>query len=95
MKRPTRNSHYGSVNNPKSFDEAYSAVLGNPNKAYRTEGGKAFRAEARITSKGVHKGEKVLVFKQDEKEMARSYRCCWGKTTNCNRTYIDPYTPKI
>jgi hypothetical protein len=27
--------------------------------------------------------------------MARSYQCCWGKQTNCNRTYIDSYTPEI
>jgi hypothetical protein len=94
-RRPTKNSHSGSVKNPKTFLQAYDAVLQNRGKVYKTNAGTPFTAEARITSKGPHEGEEVIIFKQDAIEMARSYECCWGKQTNCNRTYIDSYTPRV
>jgi hypothetical protein len=94
-RRPTKDPHSGSINNPKTFHQAYIAVSQNLEKGYKTKAGTPFTAKARITSKGPHKGDKVIIFEQDGTEMARSYECCWGKLTNCNRTYIDSYTPEI
>lgn len=93
--RPTLNAHSGIVHNSKSFQQAYDEILHNPNRSYRTKAGTPFTCEARITSRGQHTGERVIVFKQGGVEMARAYACCWGKVTNCNRTYIYSYTPMI
>jgi hypothetical protein len=66
-----------------------------PESVYTTAFGTRFTAEARLAKKGQHKGQKVIIFKQNGKEMARAYECCWGHETNCNRTYIDSYSPNI
>ena len=50
-----------------------------------------FVAQAEITQKGPHTGEKVIRFMQDNKEYARAYECCWGHYYNCNRTRIGMY----
>ena len=94
-KRPTKDPHSGLVDNPKTFQQVYGDVSRNSGNQYRTKAGTPFTCEARITSKGPHEGDKVIVFKQNATEMARAYECCWGKLTNCNRTYIDSYTPEI
>lgn len=94
-KRPTRDPHSGFVNNPKTFQQAYEEITNNPGRTYRTDAGTLFECEARITSKGPHEGEKLIIFKQAGIEMARAYECCWGKQTNCNRTYIDSYSREI
>lgn len=91
--KPTRKADHGIVANKLSFVEAYKMVSENPAKEYRTSGNQApFIAVASRAIKGKNKGEKVIVFKSEGREMARSYPCCWGHTTNCNRTYIDCYT---
>jgi hypothetical protein len=95
MGRPTVEPHFGSIVNPKSFEEAYKYIDQNKNKIYRTNTGKEFTAESRITINGINKGKKVIVFKRFGRESSRSYECCWGARTNCNRTYIDIYTIKI
>jgi len=95
MGRPTVEPHFGSVDNSKSFEEAYDFIKRNPEKIYHTGLEKEFTTEARITTKGNKKGQKVIVFMRLNKESARSYKCCWGSQTNCNRTYIDPYSHKI
>jgi len=95
MSRPTVSPHFDSVVNGKTFDNAYASVGQTVGKVYQTTGGKDFVATSSVASKGPHKGEKVIIFKQSGKEMARVCPCCWGKRTNCNRTYIDSYTPFI
>ena len=95
MKRPTVEPHFGVVENSKTFEEAFNFLSQNEGLLFRTNSGKEFTAEARITKKGPKKGKRVIVFKQSNKEYARSYSCCWGSKTNCNRTYIDPYTDKL
>ena len=91
--KASREAHHGIVANKFSFDEAYKMVSDNPGKEYRTTGNQAvFISLASKAIKGKHKGEKVIVFKSEGREMARSYPCCWGHITNCNRTYIDCYT---
>ena len=95
MARPTVEPHYGLVRNSKSFIDAFQAVQENPSKTYSTNSGKEFTAVARMTTKGVKKGEKVIIFYRQGRESARSYSCCWGHQTNCYKTYIDPYSHKI
>ncbi|MDX1446801.1 glycosyltransferase family 2 protein, partial [Lishizhenia sp.] len=36
-------------------------------------------------------GEEVIRFMQHGKEYARTYKCCWGRYYNCNRTRIGMY----
>ena len=91
--KPTRELHFGNVKNRLSFEDAFEFLTKNPGREYKTSGNQAtFIAVASRTTKGRHKGEYVIVFKSEGKEMARSYPCCWGHRTNCNRTYIDCYT---
>lgn len=93
--RPTKPAHCGIVKNSKTFAAAYEAIESAPSALYRTAAATEFTAEARVAKQGRHKGEKVIVFKQSAVEMARAYECCWGHKTNCNRTYIDSYTPVV
>jgi hypothetical protein len=95
MTRTTVQPHFDSVRNKKTFEEAYASVAEKPGRIYQTPGGKDYTANSAITSKGPNVGKKVIIFKQAGKEMARAYPCCWGKRTNCNKTYIDSYTPNI
>ena len=91
--KPTKPAHYGKINNRLTFSQAFEEVSQNPNRIYKTTGNKtAFLAGAKVTGKGRHKRERVIVFLTAGKEKARSYPCCWGHITNCNRTYIDCYT---
>lgn len=95
MKRPTVAPHFGSIENSKTFNQAFDSIQANPKKSYFTDSGKEFTAIARTVIKGGRTGEKVIVFKRYDKESARAYSCCWGARTNCNRTYIDPYSHKV
>ena len=93
--KPTKPAHDGSVRTPKSFTQAYESISAKPDMVYRTLAGTPFTAKAGIARKGQHINEQVIIFKQNGKEMARSYSCCWGHRTNCNRTYIDSYSPCV
>lgn len=94
-KRPTKQPHFSAVSNPKDFATAYTDIGVAPVAMYWTAAGTLFTAEAGKVRRGRHKGDDVIVFKQNRKEMARAYSCCWGYKTNCNRTYIDSYTPAV
>ena len=94
-KRPTRPPHFGTVANPKTFVAAYTSIGAVPTTVYHTAAGTPFTADAGTVSRGRHSGNQVIVFKQNGKEMARAYACCWGHITNCNRTYIDSYAPAV
>lgn len=93
--RPTKPPHSGTIANPKTFMRAVRDVIANPGKIYHTVAGTPFTAGAHIAKRGKMNGKQVIVFKQRRKEMARAYKCCWGYKTNCNRAYIDSYTPVI
>ena len=85
--------HAGAVSNRMTFAEAYSHVLANPSATYQTTGNQAsFTAEAYVTRKGNHKGEKALRFAPDNEYV---YECCWGHKTNCSGSHIDCYTAAI
>lgn len=88
--------HQGTVTNPMMFDDAYRLLIANPNTQYQTTGNNtAFTAIATTGKKGAHKGDRVIIFRSNDVEMARAYGCCWGYQTNCNNTYIDCYTQAI
>ncbi len=92
MPRPTRPPHFDTANVlGRDFDQAYAAANAHVS-VLSTHVGTPFTVEAGVVTRGKHEGEPVLLFKRDGKERARAYRCCWGHTTNCNRTYIDVYT---
>jgi hypothetical protein len=91
--KPSRDPHSGYVTNKLTFDQMYVISKNNPEVEYYTSGNQTpFTVSASVTTRGKHKGEPVLIFCSDASERARSYRCCWGHITNCNRTYIDCYT---
>ncbi len=95
MTKATIGSHAGNVDNPLSFLAAYEHVLTHPGAVYQTTGNQTeFRAEARITRKGNHVGEKAIRILPHNEYV---YECCWGHRTNCARggSYIDCYTPAI
>ncbi len=100
-KKPNLGIHFGTISNPKNFDQACIHIKQNPNMTYNTTGNETpFITEARICRKGPHKGKEVIIFKTKtnknvETEKARSYICCWGHKTNCNKTHIDCFTMAI
>lgn len=88
--------HSGEVNKNLTFDQAYDLVSQQPDRQYETGGNATpFTAQARVATRGRHRGTRVIVFRSDGEERARSYPCCWGARTNCNSTYIEPYTPSV
>ena len=93
--------HFGTIANSKSFDQAYDHIKQNPGMVFNTTGNSTpFISEAKICGKGPHLGERVIIFKTKtnknvETEKARSYQCCWGHKTNCNKTHIDCFTLAI
>jgi hypothetical protein len=91
--RPTRPAHSETVANPKTFQQAYVSII--PGHLYHTRAGTPFTAVAGTVSKGRRAGQPVIIFMNGANERARAYMCCWGHQTNCNRTYIDSYTPYV
>ncbi len=88
--------HQGAINNLLSFNDAYQMLQTHPGSQFATSGNNAsFTAEATTGQKGEHSGERVIIFRSNNVEMARAYECCWGHQTNCNKTYIDCYTQVI
>jgi len=65
--RPTLPPHSGTVINRKTFSIAYKMIQEQPDNIYTTAFGTQFTAEARLTQKGIHPGQKVIIFKQDGK----------------------------
>jgi hypothetical protein len=51
---------------------------------------KRFIAIASVAKRGLHSGERVILFLQEKNgkryESARAYECCWGHHTNCYGT---------
>jgi hypothetical protein len=93
--RPTIERRSGTVENSKDFSSAFKSISAAPARVYKTQAGTPFTAIAKTVTKGSRLHQEVIIFKQDGKEMARAYEKCWGHTVNCNRTYIDSYTPVI
>ena len=85
--------HAATANNQLTFFQAFAQASNNPTRQYATTGNSTpFTAEASVTSKGIHIGQQVIVFRSEGQERARAYPCCWGQQTNCNSTHINCYT---
>jgi hypothetical protein len=83
--------HEGTLQLKNQFQIAYNWLEKYGPSELVTRRGTDFVAQAEITHKGPHTGEKVIRFIQDNKECARSYECCWGRHYNCYRTRIGMY----
>ena len=83
--------HGGTLQLKHEFQKAYNYVEKIESSQLKTKRETDFVAQAEITQKGPHAGEKVIRFMQDGKEYARAYECCWGRYYNCNRTRIGMY----
>jgi hypothetical protein len=83
--------HEGTLLLKNEFKKAYNWLEKHRLSELKTKRGTDFVAQAGITQKGPHTGEKVILFMHDNKESARAYECCWGRYYNCNRTRIGMY----
>ena len=98
MSRPTRQPHNGTVNTQKTFVAARQHLLNTGPRHLSTNYGTPFTAEAHVTQGGKHNGQDCIRIKGTGNKGEYSiyiYACCWGHETNCSRTYIDVYTPKL
>ncbi len=95
--KPSRPAHHGHSHYGKSFGAAYKYVKKHPGKIYSTAGsGTLFKVTAQTTTRGKHRGKKVLIFRSEAGiERARAYQCCWKHRTNCNRQWIDCYAMQL
>ncbi len=88
--------HSGKAMNAVEFEKAFDIASEYLDKEYKTTGNEtSFTMTASHAKRGKHVNEPVLRFISGGKEKARSYKCCWGYKTNCNRTHIDCYTQAI
>ena len=87
--------HEGTLQLKHKFHKAYNCLEKRGPSELLTKRGTDFVAQAEITQKGPHTGEKVIRFMKDNKEYARVYECCWGRYYNCNRTHIGMYCTAI
>jgi len=83
--------HEGTLQLKHKFQKAYNWLEKHGPSDLMTKRGTSFVAQAEITQKRPHAGEKVIRFMQDNKEYARAYECCWGRYYNCNRSRIGMY----
>ena len=67
-------AHFGKITPRIDFEQAFTLALQNPLALYYTTGNQSvFLISAQIAKKGVRKGERVIVFKNNEgKESARA-----------------------
>ena len=87
--------HQGSVPLKHTFGEAHRWLSLSSTDDLVTSGGERFEAVAYTAAKGPHRGQKVIRFLTKGREFARAYECCWGHTTNCNKTRIEVYSAAI
>ena len=87
--------HEGDVRLIHEFDKAWEFLNRTGKRSLQTAIRTPFVAEANVTQKGEHKGERVIIFRQERngelEEFGRSYECCWGRYHNWNRTRIGMY----
>ena len=85
--------HQGIVPLRHSFNEAWELLREKGKIHLETERERTpFEVEARITARGKHKGERVIIFRSRKgREHARSYPCCWRSYYNCLGTRIGMY----
>ncbi len=88
--------HQGSISLNRTFDDTWELINNQKGIDLNTLREKTpFCAEAKITTRGKHEGEKVIIFYQNGEEYARSYSCCWGHYRNCNDTWMGMYCKAV
>lgn len=87
--------HKGKKNLKNSFNRVYELLDALGQQPLVTPHGHRFVAFAAKAMRGSHKNERVIRIEKDGVEFARVYRCCWGHTTNCNRTRIGGYSDAL
>jgi hypothetical protein len=85
--------HNDTARSSIGFQQAFNIASEHPKQIYLITGNDTpFTVIASHSARGKHPNQPVLRFMSRGKEKARSYECCWGHITNCNRTHIDCYT---
>ena len=65
--------HSGAVINGLTFDQAFDLATQEPDRQYHTGGNATpFTVRARITTKGEHRGSRVIIFRSDELRRPRA-----------------------
>ena len=78
--------HQGDVRLVTEFDKAWEFLTRTGERSLQTDkNGIAFIATVRVAGKGIHSGQRAIVFLQNKtrKISAYAYECCWGHHTNC------------
>ena len=78
--------HDGTVQTKCDFAKVFCFLVTNGKLDLKTSRGKKFTAEATESRE-----RSVVKFRQDGKEYAKAYECCWGHEYNCIRTRIGMY----
>lgn len=87
--------HGESIRLAHSFDAVFRYLQDQGGVETITEAGTSFSALASHVTKGRRAGEPVIRFFQESKEYSRAYICCWGHSTNCNKTLVGMYCRAI
>jgi len=96
MSRPTRPPHYGTVSNPRTFNQALRNLqISGPQNLTTAKRHTPFTAAAHVTKGGNHNGQDCIKVTRNGKPRAYIYSCCWDHITNCSGTYIDVYSPLL
>jgi hypothetical protein len=81
--------HEGTLKLKNKFQKVYNWLEKYGPSEIITKRGTDFVAQAEITQKGPHSGEKVIRFMLDNNEFSRTYKCCWWRYYNCNRAPLE------
>jgi hypothetical protein len=88
--------HQGIVRLDCDFNKTWDSLHAKGELSLQTEiEGRPFIAKATVATRGLHSGERVIVFLHENDgtrtESARGYECCWGHYYNCYGTRIGLY----
>jgi len=89
------NNHQGQKILNHSFNAIWEKLCISGTQSLQTENKHDCEAFARITTRGVRKGDKVIRITKDGREFARIYECCWRCTINCFGTRIGGYSEAL
>jgi len=87
--------HQSQKHLQNDFDRVWGLLDAFGRQPLLTPKGHEFVAFAAVTTRGSHKGERVVRIQRDSQEYARIYPCCWRRTTNCNGTRIGGYSDAL
>lgn len=87
--------HQGQKNLEKGFATVWELLSASRQQPLVTPNRHNFVAFGAVTSRGKHRGERVIRIETDGVEFGRIYQCCWGHTTNCYGTRIGGYSDAL